>query len=449
MAGAIAPYFLGRTAAGRWRTASVVCLVATCCAGGLTAAESAGPEQQAPSSKYETAPQYVEPQYDYGPPAGTLASAGGAGIPFFMGDSPVSACGGVNSGSAIIGHPTFACSRLNVAENGTPLPQDRLFFNYRHYADATTVKDFTDDAERQLDFDSYTFGFEKTAFDGLASMEVRIPFNGQLISDINFNAQADPLSQRNFELGNIGLAFKVLLQDRGNWITSAGLGLALPTARSVIVRTQGDVGVAVNDATGSSTTATIDNFGLLVHVPNESVYLLPFLGWAYAPQSRFFHQGFAQVDVATTSTRPTVSFLSGDMTVNGNTVFAEPAFGRAFSVHPQTLGRLNLQFGYWLTQEGLGRIRSAAAVMEVNYTTTLNNATVARATLFQRGSELERDFDLEMGNTHNRVDIVNMGFGLPVWLGLTQITPGFVVPLSTGDNKPFDYEIALLINRTF
>ena len=41
---------------------------------------------------------------------------------------------------------------------------------------------------------------------------------------------------------------------------------------------------------------SLKNFGL--EIENETVYLSPYLSWIVKPTSRFFHQGFLQIEVA-------------------------------------------------------------------------------------------------------------------------------------------------------
>ena len=54
---------------------------------------------------------------------------------------------------------------------------------------------------------------------------------------------------------------------------------------------------------------------------------------------------------------------------------------------------------------------------------------------------------MTFGNSSNRVDIFNMTAGTSVEFGdAGSLNVGFVFPLSLGDNKPFDSEIAVQLN---
>jgi hypothetical protein len=64
-----------------------------------------------------------------------------------------------------------------VADNNSPVPFDRVYFRYNHFADALSVTGASDQpaiqiapgvfqaftATRHYNFDQYTFGFEKTS----------------------------------------------------------------------------------------------------------------------------------------------------------------------------------------------------------------------------------------------------------------------------------------------
>ena len=83
-----------------------------------------------------------------------------------------------------------------VADNNSPVPADRVYFRYNHFADALSVTGVSSQppvlipgtppvtlalpATKQYNTDQYTFGFEKTFFDKRASVEFRIPFSTTL-----------------------------------------------------------------------------------------------------------------------------------------------------------------------------------------------------------------------------------------------------------------------------
>jgi hypothetical protein len=67
--------------------------------------------------------------------------------------------------------------RFKVAENVSPIPRDRILFNYNHFHNS-----LTDINGASRDLDRFTFGFEKTFLHGRASIETRLPLAVGLIS---------------------------------------------------------------------------------------------------------------------------------------------------------------------------------------------------------------------------------------------------------------------------
>ncbi len=59
---------------------------------------------------------------------------------------------------------------FKIAENVSPMPQDRVFFNYNHFHNA--VEDING---RAYSLDRFTFGGEKSFADQLFSLEARLP----------------------------------------------------------------------------------------------------------------------------------------------------------------------------------------------------------------------------------------------------------------------------------
>ena len=98
---------------------------------------------------------------------------------------------------------------FKLAENNSPFPTDRVYFNYNHFANP-----LIDTSGRSQDLDRYTFGLEKTFWNENASLELRMPLVGGLDST-QFLGGNDTLGT---EFGNLALAVK-------------GLILAVPTSR--------------------------------------------------------------------------------------------------------------------------------------------------------------------------------------------------------------------------
>ena len=97
-------------------------------------------------------------------------------------------------------------SNPKVAENNSPLPEDRIYFRYNYFKDALSVVGDTGEtvfdptlglsrtsaprfrgitASKSYDVNAFTFGGEKTFFNGRFSIEARVPFSHTLSSDLD------------------------------------------------------------------------------------------------------------------------------------------------------------------------------------------------------------------------------------------------------------------------
>ena len=404
----------------------------------------------------------------YAAAGGAGIAAGGAGaLPFMQGDVGFT-CGEVTFGGlgATLGHPNFGCSHLNLAENGSPMPQDRIFFGYRHWENPVETDVFSSpgvDNSATLNVDRYTFGFEKTFLRGLMSLELRVPFNSQLtnnmyIEDVHGDSGGTiPVTSTEFNLGDVAFAFKGILLQRRCWAITGGLGVKLPTAPDVTIEAHVD-----DDGFDIGNDEVDAYLDIRAMVANETVCLSPFIGYTCRPTNRFFSQGFLQIEIPLNETQAVMG-IEGTFTDVTDVTNSFPISG-VLGPHDgaeltwQTLMRLNMQFGYWLYQNPCARhVDAIAAIFEVHYTTTLEDAETLGPHTLINGWQIDgvtpggshSDVTVEVGNLANRVDIVNLGFATPVKMGCTEITPGVTVPLSTGDNKPFDWEFALMVNRRF
>jgi hypothetical protein len=156
--------------------------------------------------------------------------------------------------------------RFKIAENVSPMPRDRVYFNYNHFHNALT-NEFGD----VYSLDRFAFGMERTFSDDLFSWEVRLPFASALNS--TFDA-SNPIPQ-NTELGNAGLGLKALLLTTDTLLVSAGTTLTLPTGDDYVRRSNG-----VTDYT----------------IKNDASHLAPYLGFLATPDRNWFFQGFMQMD---------------------------------------------------------------------------------------------------------------------------------------------------------
>jgi len=415
-----------------------------------------------------------------------------ASVPFMIGDTSAGTCisyGGITD--IALGHPTLGCSRLNISEGNTPLPTDRVYFSYRHFENASLTTVFSN--FETFDIDQFTLAGERTFFKGMMSAEIRLPLENRLTSDLSTNiVQFDPPSipgfvpgidpitgGRRVELANMSMIFKALLLERDTFALSAGLGITLPTARDVVYNATIDTFVVEGPLTALN-VAQISTVAA-----NETVYLAPFLSWLCKPTKRFFHQGFLQVEVAANPSRVHTD-AAGRFTfdLNGDTIFDpnDPtdgtlAFATPFlpivgagsglattELQPQTLLRLNLGFGYVLHENHRADwIQKLTGLFEVHYTGTLSEANINQVplNLFFNGIPVPPDNpvfsdptfaglnNINVGNQDDQIHVVNLTAGLSANMGSLVVTHGFSAPVTNRENRGFDFEYNLQVQRPF
>jgi len=253
--------------------------------------------------------------------ASVAGSAGGLDAPNMLGDFLG------NNTTVIVGGtpytlPQTGNRRFKVTENVSPIPQDRVYFNYNEYFDGLQVDDtnFTN-------LGRYSFGGEKTFADGLFSAELRM-----VVTD-GFDAeQVGAALEDGVEFGNLQFSLKGLLLSSRNFAVGAGLTLTVPTAEDV------QLGTSI--------------------IENETVFLAPYIGFVAQPSRKTFYQGFLQTDLV----------LGGDSVIVGGAdvgTFQEQNF---------LFGSLSA--GRWLYTD-LSRgawLNGIAGMAELHYSTTLNDA---------------------------------------------------------------------------
>ena len=399
----------------------------------------------------------------------STSRTGSASVPFMIGDTGAGTCMAFTGLLDIeLSHPTLACSRLNISENNSPLPTDRLYFSYRHFHNATPTRFFQ--YEQNFSVDRYTLGGERTFFDRMLSLEMRLPLSNRLTSNpFSYDVLDPPFfldpnvyppgfapmgGGTRLELGNISLMFKALLLERSNFALSAGLGVTLPTARDVEYLITTDDTLIFPSIPGLSADSSVL---LDVFAGNETVYLAPFLAWLHRPYQRFFHQGFFQVEVAG---NPSSIVVAGDGLNDfyfnnvfvGTLDWATPFPTGRTDLFAQTLMRLNLGCGYFLKDDPCADfIQQLTAMFELHYTSTLQDAKITSVPVFVQGSLGAIPVQsINFGNALNQVDIVNAVLGLSARSGNWVVTNGVTAPLSSErDKKGFDFEYNLQIQRIF
>lgn len=277
--------------------------------------------------------------------------------------------------------------RFKASEDANPFPQDRLIFTYDYFGNSSLGG---------LDVNRYQFGFEKTFLDGRTSIEVRAPFGSTLNSDVTLGSQ-----NRNVEFGDLRVMLKGLLYQRETFSVAAGLSITLPTARDTVMKTP--------DGTDS------------IRIYNRAVVLEPFLGTSYTPNDRLFVNSFLAVSFDPTG---------NPVDANFDLELGLRPFG---TVRDQTWLFADLQVGYWLVRPGEGRIVNGfAPCLELHY-----GGAYSGSSFLSGGGYL-------MAGAPRRIHELNLTAGLNTMVGENMLVSlGAVVPLRGGDNRSFEYQIAL------
>ena len=284
--------------------------------------------------------------------------------------------------------------RLKISENNSPLPQDRLYFDYRFFNDV--MLGFGD-------INRYVVGIEKMCGCGLSSFNLRVPFAATLDSDQFFEGAMG----RDLQIGNLTGSYKrVLWQEYGS-LLSGGLGVSVPTADDARIYQLGGPQI--------------------FEVRNRSVHLKPFLGW-------FSTNGISTLQM----------FFEVDFDLNGNGVFGDlngSSLPKLGDLNDSNWMFLDIAYTRWLYQcesKHHRGITGFAPLVELHYSTTLNDTDEIQ----------ENGFHIR--STSRRYNVLNLTAGAHIRLGRsTFITPAGVVPLRESDDEQFRYELALLVNHMF
>lgn len=289
--------------------------------------------------------------------------------------------------------------RFKIAEDESPIPTDRLIFNYNHFQNP-----LVDINNQTHNLDRFTFGFEKTFRDGLWSLEFRAPFA------TGYDSTQSTVGGSLFgtEFGDMAVVLKRALVRRENFVLAAGLGMVFPTG---------------------SDWKVVDAGGTAVEVWNEAVHLEPFLGAAWSPSDRLFFLCFAQLDFDT----------------HGDTVLVRHlgVLDKVGVFNEQNLLFLDFSMGYRLYQNPNARwLTGINPMVEIHYTSTLQNMDSV--------TDLATGTFIGPPSGSGRRDILNLTAGLHFQMGsLSTLTVAAVVPLKTGVNREFDSEVLAQYNRRF
>jgi hypothetical protein len=278
-------------------------------------------------------------------------------------------------------------------ENGSALPQDRVYFFYN------AVGNFQLPDGQTLNINRYVFGGEKTFFGGNASVEVRIPFAGTLNND---QSVGQTTSFQNTEFGNIGLAFKGLIFRSPNFAASLGLGVSLPTAGSSQLQVAGSP---------------------LVEIQNRTCLIQPMLGLVWAPNDRFYSQLGLQFDLDPFG-NPVQALNSGG------------GLSQIGTLKDQGYAFLSGAAGYWIYRGRSGCLTGIALQGELDYYRSFGPLDVVQSTEFT------------VANASSLVNMLNVTPGaIFEFGGRTRLSVGVSVPV-TGD-RLYDWVLTAQLNYNF
>ncbi len=333
------------------------------------------------------------------------SSLSGATTPEMMGDFfglggvPSVFDRGTQTYSTCVPSAAYALGRMKLAENNSPIPRDRVFFNYSLFTGVPLAKE-------PVAVNRFSPGFEKTFLGGLASFELRTPFGSSVDNDVFADGSN---SNHEFQFGNLFLALKGVLLQKNNWLITGGTSVLLPTAADTHI---------LDPLSGRE----------FLRIDNQSTHIMPFIGGAYLPTNRLFAQWMVQCDID----------------ANGNSVIATDdsnVESKIGTLQDFTLLYTDMSIGYWLYRAGMhdGRtITGIAPVAELHYNRSLTEADVVA------------DANSIISGTLPAFDNVNIQLGLMFNIrNNARLGLGYATPLGNQFDRVFDNEFRVTYNRYF
>jgi hypothetical protein len=319
--------------------------------------------------------------------------------------------------------PILGYDMINWAENGSILPVDRVYFDYRHFDRVGSLTAWNPGVppsyQIPLSVDRYCVGVEKTFWDGMMSLETRLPFHGQ--ADARLDTTYGAALGESLQIGNVGLSWKTYLLRRPFWSLTGGLGLQLPTASDA--QFSWNVNVGPTYAPGTPRPEGWHQHEAKLVQANETVWLTPFFGLVVNPDGRAFLQALMQLDLPLNTSHAMLNYniyeIEKDKVWANQLWHYESPIGISFD----PVMRVNTQLGYWLYQDGCAALSSLAAILEVNLASTLTD---------------EPEF---------QKNVVNLGPALAAKIRQTEVAVGTLLPIS--DDMAYEWELALRVNRRF
>ena len=305
--------------------------------------------------------------------------------------------------------PGLTVGFLKMVENSSPIPRDRVYFNYSYFHNANITPN-------RADINRFTPGFEKTFFEGWTSIEVRTPFAGTLSNVQEVSGGAGAVSEyRAVEFGNMSVIFKSFLVQRDTWGLTGGMQVLLPTAQSTFINGTNQLGQQTQ----------------FIYVENQSVHTLPFFGAIWAPSDRWFNQALIQVDVDTNGSPAYVN-------KNLQSGIAEKQLASAGRVLYPTFLYASFGTGYWLHKSDGSGLTGFSPVLEVH----VNQGLTAFQPIQAYGYTLGRNLGV--------VSVTNGLVGCNLeWNKRSTVTFAYVTPLGGGVDRFFDGEFRAFVNWRF
>jgi hypothetical protein len=300
----------------------------------------------------------------------------------------------------------YGLGRQKITENMTPVPTDRLIFDYSFFHNVPLPYG-------KMPVNRFTPGFEKTFLSKRFSFEMRFPFAATIDNTLHTN-NANRLNV--LRVGDAMTTIKYLAWSGERSTITLGLGVSLPFAADSHM---------IDAATGRE----------VIRSKHQSVHLLPYVGFLYIPNERVFFQSYFQID--------------GD--ANGDSVYvsdlSDPDGKRMLSAgktRERTYAYTSLSLGYWLFKnydQHKNLTRGMNLVGELHWTQSLDRGAGVR---HEQGNYI---FDI--GGNRGDYTVVNTTLGTRYLFNeKTNIGIGYSVPLSN-KQRQFDGELRVTFNRYF
>jgi hypothetical protein len=367
--------------------------------------EAAGQAPQDPGAGGASPYADALAQQGMGVPSGPASTA-----PYMIGD--MFGSGGIfvmtSSYEGIAPSPGGTVPRFKMAENTSPLPQDRLYFDYSFYNNVPI-------ADPAISVNAVAPGFEKTFFSGLVSFEMRMPLASTLddkiyLADASGNSPGP--THISGEIGDMAMAFKGLFLRCQHCLLSGGLSMTLPTAEDTLIYGQ---------PTSTSPSVVFDH---------KSIHVMPFLGMLWTPSPRCFAISYLQFDIDTNGDPVSVDEGNG---LTGIGRYRDPTFMY-----------FDFAVGYWVCKRPSPCyfLTGLAPVFEVHV-----NQALARGPVLSTPGGFQIGGDIN-GDPLSKISIVDLTVGVHAELCCrTLVTFAYCAPATT--DRQFDGQFRLLVNRRF